>query len=278
MGKLIDYAMEIINKFDPTSKTNVGILAILSCVVIVQLLKSINSTFMEEALMKKKEKEKTAFFRIIVLLVLLTPINYILSKDYTFLGIEFLLGLVSLIFYKIYNRKVSQTNKYMDDLGELNLYYHEKCSDSALFGIVSFTPFISILMSISGKFISTFNCVVIVSIIEVYIIGISLPELVKRESRCYFISNNKTMYIYKRVDEYNILCGDNSKINEAKEYKIISYEDLKEKEIFCEQYSGLSKERKRKLKERYKEKKRQEKQNDTRQGGKKYGYLIIRIR
>ena len=80
-----------------------------------------------------------------------------------------------------------------------------------------------------------------------------MPELVKRSAKNYFLQNNEKMFIYERIEDDTVLCGDNSEISKAEKYVTISYDELKEKEIFHMQYVCLSKTEKKELRKKYKE-------------------------
>lgn len=239
-------------KFDPTNYVSIILLAL---VLLVSIFKAINSTFIEEVFMEPKKKEKNIFFNLVAVLVIFVPVNFILSMNHAFLIAELLCGMVGVVLYIVYNRKEVGTQKYAEGLDELNTYYKGKRSDCILLIIISIMPSFSIFLNTSTNSIPLFSCVVIVSVIEVLIIYLSIPELMKNESRIYFMNDERKVYVYKRIDKDTILCGDSPKINESNKYITISYEDLKEKVIFHVQYdNNLSKERKRELRNKYKKK------------------------
>lgn len=245
-----------INEFDPTNRGSVISLALMVCVLIVPIVKSINSTFIEEVFMNSKQKGKNIFFKLIALLAIFTPINFILSMKQAFIIVELVFGLGAIVLYIIYDRKEALTEKYSENIVELNAYYKEKRSNCFLSIIIIIMPCCAILMNTLANPISPLNSAVIVSVVEVLIICLAIPEFTKCESRNYFLNDGKNVYIYERIDDDTILCGDSPKISEAKKYTTISYKDLKEKEILHVQYVSLSKERKKELRNKYKENKR----------------------
>lgn len=58
---------DFIDSFDSTSLGSIIILAILVCVVLVSVFKSIYSTSVEELFMNSKEKNKNMFFQLLVM-------------------------------------------------------------------------------------------------------------------------------------------------------------------------------------------------------------------
>ena len=69
---------DFIDSFDSTSLGSIIILAILVCVVLVSVFKSIYSTSVEELFMNSKEKNKNMFFQLLVILTILIFINFML--------------------------------------------------------------------------------------------------------------------------------------------------------------------------------------------------------
>ena len=87
---------DFIDSFDSTSLGSIIILAILVCVVLVSVFKSIYSTSVEELFMNSKEKNKNMFFQLLVILTILIFINFMLL-NIALIFMEILLGAVSLV-------------------------------------------------------------------------------------------------------------------------------------------------------------------------------------
>jgi hypothetical protein len=250
---LLEKAEECINDFDPTNIGSVITLAILVCVLLIPLSRSVYSTSVEEIFMGAKKRGGNDFFRLLALLVIFIPLNFVLLIMETFILFELLLGFGVIIAYFVYDREEAGTRKNMEGISELNAYYKEKKSDCFLFSIICFSPSMSILMNQFVDSLPLFSCAIIVSITETLIICISMPEFVNRSSNNYFCDNKNKIYIYERIEDDTVLCGDNPEKSKANKYITISYDNLKEKEIFHMQYESLSKTKKRELREKYKE-------------------------
>lgn len=82
---------DFIDSFDSTSLGSIIILAILVCVVLVSVFKSIYSTSVEELFMNSKEKNKNMFFQLLVILTILIFINFMLL-NIALIFMEILLG------------------------------------------------------------------------------------------------------------------------------------------------------------------------------------------
>ena len=105
----------------------------------------------------------------------------------------------------------------------------------------------SVFNKFHRKLIPLFNCAVITSVIEVSIICIIMPEYIMYDARNYFVDNENKFFIYGRIEDDIVLCGDNTQKSKASKYITISYEDLQKKEIFHMRRERLSKKRKREL-------------------------------
>lgn len=249
----LEKAEKFINDFDPTNIGNVLVLAVLVCVLLIPLTGSIYSASVEEVFMDEKRRGRNSFFKLLALLVIFIPSNFVLSIQGTFILLELFFGFIGIIVYFVYDRKEASTRKYIENISELNEYYKDKRSGCFLFVIICLIPSMSILMNQLLDNIPLFSCAIIVSIIEVLIICISMPEFVNRSAKNYFFDNDNKVFIYKRIDDDTVMCGDNTELNKADKYITITYEELKKKEILHLQHKSLSGTEKGKLREKYKE-------------------------
>lgn len=168
---------DFIDSFDSTSLGSIIILAILVCVVLVSVFKSIYSTSVEELFMNSKEKNKNMFFQLLVILTILIFINFMLL-NVVLIFMEILLGTVSLVVYIVYQRKENGTRKYLEMIDELNTYYKQRSSFWYLISIICLIPSLVFLINSIENSIPLFNCAVITSVIEVSIICIIMPEII----------------------------------------------------------------------------------------------------
>lgn len=248
----LEWKKNFIMNFNPSDIRSIIILVPCACMVFIPLIRSIYSTSIEELFMRPKQRGKNVFFRLLALVLILIPANFVLSLDVTFAALEFLLGFGGIVLYFIWTKKEKNTRKYINDISKLNTYYKEKCSGSFMISVMSLSPCMNIIGENLGN-IPLFCSTIIVSVFEILILCISMPELVKRSAKNYFLQNNEKMFIYERIEDDTVLCGDNSEISKAEKYVTISYDELKEKEIFHMQYVSLSKTEKKELRKKYKE-------------------------
>lgn len=250
---LLEKVEKFINDFELGKKGNIIVGAALFCILFIHLIGAINTATVEEIFMDEKRKKRNSFFKLLMLLIIFIPTNFVLSIQGKFILFEILLGIICIIVCIIYSIKEHCTTKYIESISELNAYYKEKRLEYLLASIVCLMPSVDILMYHRVDNISLFSCIVIVSVSEVFAICFSMPEFVNRSANNFFIDNDNKLFIYKKIDNDTIMCGDNMEISQANKYITITYEELKKKEIIHMQYKCLSRTEKKKFRNKYKE-------------------------
>lgn len=256
LTEILDIVYEAINKSDSTNIGDVVIWAIFICIFFIPIFKAITSFSIEELFWESKEKWRNAIFKLIALLFLCTLANFVLAIDNTFVLVELLLVCIGIVVFILYSFKKILIKKYSESQNELINYYDYKITNSSLFVIISIMPAMVICINILIPNIPKINGAILVSVVEVIIISLLMPEIIKHDSSCYIIYEDKKLYIYERVDSDTFLCGENTKLYNSKKYKLIAYDTLKEKEIIIEPFGKLSKNRKQDLIKKYKKSKK----------------------
>lgn len=165
-------------KFNISNEKSILILAIVSCVILLGIYKAVYNSFLEESFMRTKARKKNQFFKIITFLIIFVPVNFFISLDKTFIIPEAILLIIAFVSMVINIIKKSLTNNYIEKFSRLNMYYKNKVSESVLSIVVCSGPFFTVFFYEVKKNIPLFNCAVIVSIVEVYILCFVFPELV----------------------------------------------------------------------------------------------------
>lgn len=147
----------------------------------------------------------------------------------------------------------------IDGIEKLSDIYFERHTLFMLMGIFSITPIITYVMheKLQQYHFSIISCGIMASAAILSIIVLCDFNKLKRVSTNYILYNNRKIYIYERVDENTILCGNHPKKNKANKYIYISYEDIKTTEIKHESYEikDIPRNRKKELKRTYRNKK-----------------------
>ena len=237
-------------------------LIIAACMGIIFIHRAFYSTSIESIFMTRKQKMKNSLYKLIGFLIIFSAINFFMSYGIwiNLIGIPvFLLTFISVFILSIINIifsiKEKRVQKYIDRdrrLERLKICYIESEQDVALITIILIIPLgISVLTEINSS-ISLLKGTIIMTVIEIFLISLCIPELLRPRSRNYFTENNEKIYIYKRLDDEIVLCGDKNSIYKSSIYRTISYEELKRKEIEQEEYNRLSRQEKRALKDELK--------------------------
>ena len=248
---------DLISRIDLTNIKDVIILAIILCLIYAQVFKVFYDTYFEEFFIISSKKSRNNFYKILLYFAVLLLVNIILTVDLSCYVLAFPISIVAIIVHFIYGRKIAMIQKYSEKTTDLITYYKRKQSDAFLYFIFSGAPACSRLLNDSlDNSMPLINCTIIISIMETFVLLVSISNLIKHESVIYFIKGNEKMYIYERVDSETVICGDSSRTSEAGKYITISYGELKKLEIFHEKYTEISRERKKFLYNEYRKNKK----------------------
>ena len=239
---------EFIDEFDSQNVGNVFILAVAVCVLAIMILILVNYDSAEEIFMDKKKRFISYLFKFSSMSVVFTLANIVLVKASIFfvLGIPcFLIAFVSFLIYKW-----RTSRKYPKKLSKIGLFYIEKRDNALIISIILIAPFFAV--SLNKLAIPLVNCVVIVSVLEVFFICVFISGLIIHESTLCLTIQKKEVYILTVIGNNNILCGDKPSLSKSDKYYFIGYEDLKGRVIGHTKYKNLSPKEKKDLKKRYK--------------------------
>lgn len=227
--EIVERIVKIINLFNPYRLGNVVIAVIILAVLFLLALKAIYTTSIEELFMSKKKKVIKDFFALMFFLLIFTLLNIILLIFPELLKIEYLFfGISSGYCFYCFCRSKFQcvlSNKKKID-------YNERCNSFMIYAIIFMMPLLISMMKKEVDKMPLINCVLIISVIEIFLVYFSVPNLLKKKSQNYFMDNEQEIYIYKKIDGESVLCGDNPIMNKSEKYIIITYDELKKKEIY----------------------------------------------
>ncbi|PWM26330.1 MAG: hypothetical protein DBX40_03610 [Clostridiales bacterium] len=239
---------EIVN-FNPADKRSVIILAILMCILTRHCIHAIYTTSIEEIFMNKNKKLVMDVFKLLTMLAVFICINIVLTTHSFFAIIEFGVCLICYCLYLRDCKKEKKINIILEKnnkaFHKLQIYYKEKQTKQILMVILFFMPIMVIVWKAIYSDIPLFTCLVIVSVIEALVIGILLPELFVTKAMNYFENEHEKMFVFKRLQNNMLICGDNESISKSKKYIVISIDELKTKPIYHLQSEFITKEEKK---------------------------------
>lgn len=225
--------------------TTIGIILIV-IVVLAEYVRLYFTTNIDLLFMNKKEEQKRFLARFMVLCCLLVAINFMLSLYKSFVLIESVVVLATIICNPI----VIGGKKVVDWLlGKISFKSQKMkifCTGCGkyinwekirgyffLMPILMSGPIVSYLIGNINNYDSNL-IVVVVSVVETLIIFIQGDGFVSQESKIMINSrdNKLTLYVYKKANDDYLLCGDASKMENAKEISTIEIKELYSKEYF----------------------------------------------
>lgn len=226
---------------------NIVFIVFFMLMTSVYCVRALYTTSIEEIFMSAKNKLINNTFKLLFIGVVLIPKNLFLAVDIIYIIIGLIMCVAIYVFFLVYKRKEAKIENDSECGIKLKIYYKDKQSQMILSLVMYGMPIITILFREMRPDISLIMCAVITSVVEVAIIGISMPELILKKSMDYYVDGTDRIFLYKSLKNNNFLCGDNESISLASKYLIISYEDLCTKEILHQQYKGVTKAEKKEL-------------------------------
>lgn len=239
--------IDIINNFNPTDKGNVIILAIIMCILTVFFIRAINTTSIEEIFMDNKKKLRNDILKMFSILVVLVPTNFLLATDASFVLFEIIICVVESFMYMVYRLKERKINDCDESLQKLQEYYKDKQTEYILKIVICIMSATATIWSNVQDIVPMFNCVVVISVVEVGIIGMLIPEIIVKKTMVFLENEQEKIFIFRRMSNDTIICGNAQNMGKVTKYIIISLDELKTKEIHHQQYASLTKEEKKEL-------------------------------
>lgn len=213
-----------------------------------------NCTCLETILFGKKEEKEFWLSRMILFAVLFTIINFIAPLVIFTIAFLFIIAVVLSVVLYIYLYKQEKAKKI--EINELYLYYKSKISELMLVVIMLYMPVVALILKLTYESLALGYCAAIASLIEVFIINLSVPTFYRSKSTVYFMYGGQKYYIYKKQEDGFVQCGDTQDISEAQKYKLFEYQEICKMDLFHEKIQPISKEQIKKAKHEYNEKRK----------------------
>mgnify|MGYP004455528773 CR=1 FL=1 len=185
-----------------------------------------NVANVEQVFMKPKKRKTNEFLLELVLLGLFIVSKAITICNVYFLAIEILFFFIAsgvLMFALNRRLKFSIKGYSANEIYEISKFLMVVIGDSIVFLLLS---------AITEDSVSKFVWIILAGATDLIILRIIESQLMENNcSVCFFDENKQTLYVYKKIDNDVILCGDKPKINEATMVKMIDYDMLKKQEF-----------------------------------------------
>ena len=241
--KILEKLTNIILK----DKGDIIFIAIIILVLAVGCIQAIYTSSIEEIFMAEKNKFKNAILKLVFFWMILIPKNLFLAMYDVYILLAIVLCLIFAVVYMLFKRNEKKVKSDNVAGCKLKRYYKEIQSEMFLRLVMYGMPIVPILLRDIRHDSSLLISSIITSVLEVAIISVSMPELIIRKSMDYYKDGTDKVFLYKSLENNNYLCGDSENISLASRYKIISLEELKNKEIYHQKYKKLTKAERKEL-------------------------------
>lgn len=221
----MDELLEILKEFDID---NIGVLISFSIILIsvaTGYIQLFHASRIEAVLMNKSEESKRISVTYLMLFFIFGVLNYLFTIDVSFIVVNSaLLALTLLISFVL--RALKSRGKAV----ELYWYFEER---KDLFIILTSTAIITFVASIVFN-VNLTSCVILGALGEVFIVAMTVFNVGNIKS-CFALNIEKEKwYVFKRMNDEYLLCGNDSNINYATKIKLVPLAYIVEKNICFE--------------------------------------------
>lgn len=214
--------MQLLREISMDNVIQVFILGVFVVIAMAGYTRVYFATSIELLFMKQKESKKKDIYIALIFFFLCTLINVILSNNNMTLFIDILLAIGTLLFMLIYRLIVFFSKK--EDKRNIILWcqYIE-----IVVGIPIIIGFVTI-----NKQINLVTTAIMSSIVETIFI-LFLFHGFKSETSIIMLScNNEKYYVYGKIGDGYLLCGEKNKMSDAQKIFLVDINDIYSKKYF----------------------------------------------
>lgn len=207
---------------------NIGVLMIISFAIMSAVAKYIQLLYasqFETILMNKNDESKRLFFIYAMVFVIFCLVNYLLTFNAECLLVNMgIFVLVSIIYSILWG---------LNKIGKVKRVY--RYINGTLHSVILMTLIaISIFMLSTMLEVNHFSLVILGTLVEVLGMAIFFLNTGNKRTFITVTIENETWYVFKRIDEKYLLCGDTCQIDESTKTKLLVIDKLVEKNICFE--------------------------------------------
>ena len=222
---MISELKDLITKFDGDNMVMLIVLCIMVLSTATIYIQLFYASQFEVALMNKSDASKRFFFVYIILFFVFVVTNYFFTTDDSFFLLNFIIILFTLV--------ISIVFKLISIIEKFKGAYLKFCETRDMIILMTFTV-VGIFVVNTVIDINQFGLVVLSSLIEVLTIAIFILNISKIKTSVTVTIDGEKWYVFKRIDEMYLLCGDNCMINDSTKTKLIEIDDIVKSNIFFE--------------------------------------------
>lgn len=208
----MDELIKILKEFDIDNIVVLAGVSIILISVATGYIQLFHASEIEAVLMSKTEESKRFSFVYLILFFVFGVINYLFTINVSFVVVNGAFLVLTLLVSAIL-RVLKKRGKAI----ELYWWYEER----KYFSIILTTTAI-ITFAISTMFnINLISCSILGALVEVFIVAITFFNAGAIRSTFILNVENEKWYVFKRMNEEYLLCGNENNINDATKIKLL---------------------------------------------------------
>lgn len=209
--------VELLKEFDVNNVFWLLIVSIVAITVIAGYMHVFMASGVENILMSKGDEVKKISVAYVIFLLFFSVLNYVFILDKTslipcliILGVVLVLKLILEII-----KKASRLKKEFP-----------KCEEKLmLYSLISFFPLVTyVVQEISD--INQLSSAILCALVETVIVGFLFLNFGERVSSTYVQIQGRKWFVFKRIDENYLLCGDNKQLSLSTEILLLALDDI----------------------------------------------------
>lgn len=219
---------EIVELFKEIDINNIGYLIAISIVLIIIVASCIQPFYaskVETILMSKSDELKKISFMYVILFFVLGVMNYVFTSNASFVLLGSIYAILMLIIYfvlYILNRKGKAKTLY--------LWYKD---NMGLAIIVTIFPIAILAISVMFD-INIVSCVILGALVEIIVVALIYLNMGQINSSIVLKIGSEKWYVFRRIDDAYLLCGDKNNINISTRIKLVEMDCIIQEKLCFE--------------------------------------------
>jgi len=221
----MEQLFEILKEFDID---NIGVLIAVSIVLIsvaTGYIQLFHASRIEAVLMNKDEESKRFCFMYFIFFFVFGVLNCVFISNVSFVVVNG--GFLLLTFLTSFVLRLLKSRKKV-----IKLYWWFKERKDF---IIIMTSTIIVAFAISKAFnINLLSCATLCTLVEVIIVAITFLNVGNISSTFILNIDNEKWYVFKRMNDNYLLCGNKNNINDATKIRLLAIDYIVEQKLFFE--------------------------------------------
>lgn len=205
--------LEVFKEFDINNIGNLLIISILLISVVAGYIQLFHASEIETVLMSKSDELKRFSFLYFIMFIIFGTMNYLFTINVSLVVANVVIFLLMLL--------TSSIAGVLNHMGRAKAFYIWCEERKNIIIILTGTSIITYIISVVFK-ANLISCVILGALVEVLIVAITVFNNGHVMSTfCLYLEDEK-WYVYKRIGDEYLLCGNESIINNSTKRRLVS--------------------------------------------------------